>query len=92
MKILLYILTLVVFCVLCYAQDQKITDNPFFKEWTTPFETPPFNDIKVEHFMPAYEEGMKQHNTEIDAIINDAGKPTFQNTIGALEQSGILPV
>ena len=90
MKILVYMLSSVLLCALCYAQNQRNTDNPFFKEWTTPFETPPFNEIRVEHFMPAYEEGMKQHESEIEAIIQDTGKSTFQNTIEALELSGKL--
>ena len=90
MKILLYTLTTVFFCVLCYAQDKINTGNPFLEKWTTPFETPPFNDIKTEHFMPAYEEGMKQHKSEIDGIIHTTEDPTFKNTIGALEISGKL--
>ncbi len=73
-----------------YLSDQNDTGNPFFTEWKTPFATPPFNDIKVEHFLPAYEEGMKQHKAEIDAIINNTEKPTFINTIEALEKSGEL--
>ena len=43
--------------------------NPFFEEWKTPFQVPPFEIIKNEHFMPAFLEGMKQHQAEIDAIV-----------------------
>lgn len=68
--------------------QNKNTDNPFFKEWKTPFETPPFNEIKAEHFLPAIEEGIKLEKAEIDAIINNPEKPTFKNTIVALEKAG----
>lgn len=64
-------------------------DNPFFQEkWTTPFEVPPFDKIKVEHFKPAFDEGIKRHNAEIDAIVNSKDKPTFQNTLEALDFGG----
>ncbi|MCK9212500.1 MAG: M3 family metallopeptidase [Ignavibacteriaceae bacterium] len=65
-------------------------NNPFFQEWKTPFGTPPFSEIKNEHFMPAYEEGMKQQVAEVEEIINNKEKPTFKNTIEAFEKSGKL--
>lgn len=66
------------------------TDNPFFhyKEWKTPHGTYPFNEIKAEHYMPAFEEAMKQGLADIDAIVNNSAAPTFQNTIEAYEKSG----
>lgn len=64
--------------------------NPFFKEFDTPFGVPPFNLIKVEHYKPAFEEGFKQHKQEIEAIINNSEKPTFENTIVALDRAGQL--
>jgi peptidyl-dipeptidase Dcp len=65
-------------------------ENPFFKPYKTPHQTIPFNEIKLEHFMPALEEGMKQQNNEIQEIINNKKSPTFENTIIALEKSGDL--
>ena len=64
--------------------------NPFFdyKNWKTPHHTYPFNEIRPEHYMPAFEEGMKQGLAEIDAIANNTAAPTFQNTIEAYEKSG----
>jgi peptidyl-dipeptidase Dcp len=82
------IIPLLVTGSMLFGQDQNIQDNPFFKTWNTPFETPPFNEIKVEHYMPAYLEGMKQQTAAVDAIVNSAAKPTFENTIEALEKSG----
>lgn len=65
-------------------------DNPFFKEWTTPFGVPPFDEIKEEHYVPAIEEGIKQHQAEIDAIVTNTELPTFANTILVLDKSGQL--
>ena len=64
--------------------------NPFFdyKNWKTPHGTYPFNEIHAEHYMPAFEEGMKRGLEEIDAIVNNPAAPTFANTIEAYEASG----
>ena len=64
--------------------------NPFLGEYGTPFETPPFDKIKIEHYMPAFEEGIRQEKADIDAIVNNPDEPTFGNTIEALEQAGEL--
>ncbi len=64
--------------------------NPFLTEWDTPFETPPFDKIKTEHYLPAYDAGLKAQNKEIEAIINNKAEATFENTIEALDQSGSL--
>lgn len=66
------------------------TENPMLSTYETPFQVPPFDKIKDEHFRPAFKEALKQHNVEIDAIVNDAEEPTFQNTIVALENAGSL--
>ncbi|MDT3697291.1 MAG: M3 family metallopeptidase [Ignavibacterium sp.] len=71
------------------AQQMNI-NNPFFTEYTTPFQTPPFDKIKNEHYLPAFYEGIKIKRAEIDAIINNPDKPTFENTIAAIEKSGKL--
>ena len=65
-------------------------ENPFFGEWNTPYNIPDFEKIKPEHYMPAFEEGIKRQKAEIDAIVNNSEAPTFANTIEALEQSGDL--
>ncbi|MBO0949700.1 M3 family metallopeptidase [Fibrella forsythiae] len=66
------------------------TPNPFFSPYNTPFGVPAFDKIKPEHFEPAIEEGMKQQDVEITAIVAKTGAPTFANTIEALEGSGDL--
>jgi peptidyl-dipeptidase Dcp len=62
--------------------------NPLLSAWTTPFETPPFDLIKVEHFAPAFEAAIKAHSAEIDAIADNTDAPTFTNTIEAMERAG----
>ncbi len=66
------------------------TPNPFFEKWKTPFQVPPFEQIKNDHYLPAFLEGMKQQKAEIDSIILRKAPPTFKNTIQALDQSGAL--
>lgn len=66
------------------------TANPFFKTWTTPYGIPPFEEIKAEHYIPAFERGMEEQIAEIDVIVNNPEAPTFENTILALEYSGEL--
>ncbi len=64
------------------------TTNPLLAPWTTPFQAPPFGDIKPEHFAPAFEEALKIHSAEIDAIAANPTTPTFTNTIVAMERAG----
>lgn len=64
--------------------------NPLLTDYNTPFNTPPFEKIKVEHYEPAFMEAMKQQKQAIDKIVNSAEEPTFENTIEALEYSGGL--
>jgi peptidyl-dipeptidase Dcp len=68
--------------------EGKSQDNPFFSEFKTPYQVPDFQKIKLEHYLPAYQEAIKQHDAEIAAIVNNKAKPTFENTIVALDNSG----
>jgi len=63
-------------------------ENPFFREWNTPYGVPPFDEIKEEHFLPAVKEGIKEQETEVKAIVENNDEPTFENTILALDKSG----
>jgi len=74
--------------MLAGSPDPTQAANPFFQTWKTPFGAPPFAQIKEDHFMPAFIEGMKRHKAEIAAITGSSTKPTFANTIEALENSG----
>ncbi len=64
--------------------------NPLLEEWQTPFGVPPFDKIKDEHLLPAFQEGMKRQRAEVAAIAASKEAPTFANTIAALERSGGL--
>ena len=91
MKRNLLLLSLVLtLCSFTLQVDSKNSDNPFFKEWKTPFQTPPYDEIKNEHFLPALIEGMNRQKAEIDVIVKNSKEPTFANTIEALEKSGEL--
>lgn len=69
---------------------QKGTENLLLAEWDTPFGIPPFEKIKIEHYMPAFVEAMAQHKAEIDSIVNNTEEPTFENTIVAYDNAGAL--
>jgi peptidyl-dipeptidase Dcp len=62
--------------------------NPFSAAWNTPFATPPFDLIETGHFKPAYAAALSAHQAEVKAIAESPDAPSFDNTIGALEQSG----
>ena len=64
--------------------------NPLLSEWTTPFEIPPFEQVRPEHYMPAYIKAMEVHSAEIDAITSNPEPATFENTIVAYDEAGEL--
>lgn len=70
--------------------DGDIQKNPLVAEWKTPFQTPPFDLIKIEHYLPAFEFAIKTAKEEIYMIANQKSTPTFENTIIALDRSGAL--
>ncbi|QEH42656.1 M3 family metallopeptidase [Chitinophaga sp. XS-30] len=72
------------------AAQAPATDNPFLKTYTTPFGVPPFDLIRPEHILPAFEEGMTAQNRLIATIRTQQTAPTFAGTILALEKSGAL--
>ena len=69
-------------------QPEVEKPNPFLSEYTTPFQVPPFDQIKNEHYLPAFEAGMKEQLAEVEAIVNNAETPTFENTILPYDKSG----
>jgi peptidyl-dipeptidase Dcp len=64
--------------------------NPLLQKWSTPFEMPPFEDIKAAHFPEAFNQAFTHHQDEIQAIASQTQAPSFQNTLLALEASGEL--
>ena len=64
--------------------------NPFLTQWDTPYGIPDFSRVKEKHYLPAVEEGIRQQQAEIDAIIANGDAPTFENVVGAYERSGAI--
>lgn len=90
-KLLIMTLPLILFAVACNnadKQDAKESDNPFFQSWDTPQNTPPFDEIKTEHYMPAFKEAIKREKAEIEEIVENKEEPTFENTILAFDRTG----
>src|SRR5438552_1115072 len=72
------------------AETLQTEVNPLLAAWQTPFETPPFDAIKPEHFLPSFERAFADHSAEIAAVARDPATPDFTNTVTALERSGKL--
>src|ERR1051325_6075953 len=70
--------------------NTSATTNPLLTESTLPYKLPPFDKIKDEHFLPALEQGMAEEDKEADVIAKQTDKPTFENSIVALEKMGQL--
>ena len=90
---------LLVFLIACNSNSGKkksmdtakdLASNPFMHASTLPFQAPDFKKISNSDFEPAFEEGLKEHLSEIDKIANNAEAPTFDNTLVAMEKSGQL--
>ena len=62
------------------ANEKEAEANLFFSEFNTPFNVPPFEKIREEHYLPASKRGIKQQQQEIEAIVNTPESPTFENT------------
>ena len=73
-----------------YGQKEQQSMNPFFQSWEVPYELPPFDKITVDDYREAILKGMEEQRAEIEAIINNTDKPTFENTVVALDASGAL--
>jgi peptidyl-dipeptidase Dcp len=71
-------------------QHSSAVDNPLLAPWDTPFGAPPFDRIRPEHFLPAFDAALAQRRAEIGAIVANPAPPTFDNTIAALERAGAL--
>ncbi len=71
-------------------EPKRDMSNPFFSEYNTPFQVPPFDEIKLGHFMPAIDAGIEEQLAEIKAITDNKEEPSFENTILTFDQSGEL--
>ena len=82
MKKILFTLSVIMTVVSC--------TNPFLSSWNTPYSIPDFGKVKEKHYLPAVEEGIRQQQAEIDAIIANQEAPTFANVVEAYEASGAI--
>lgn len=86
-----YLLSIKALClsgILLFSGTTMKAENPFFGEYNTPYNIPPFEKIQIADYMPAFEEAIAQHNQEIAAIVNNRAVLDFENTIVALDNSG----
>ena len=90
MKKIMYVICFAGIVVQSCNHPQPVTDNPFLIPFDTPFEVPPFDKIQNRHYLPAFREGIKEQEAEIQAILKNPEAPTFANTIEAMEKSGQL--
>lgn len=74
----------------CRNQPEADSTNPFFSEYNTPFNVPPFEKIMAKHYMPAIDKGIAEARKEIEALIKNKQEPTFENTIEQLDKGGDL--
>lgn len=70
------------------GSETKVSSNPLLEPSTLEFGAPDFASIKPEHFIPAFQQGMKQHLAQIDSIANNPEAPTFENTLVAMQRTG----
>ncbi|HLN55402.1 MAG TPA: M3 family metallopeptidase [Bacteroidales bacterium] len=89
MKKILFLLLMLTMAFPGCKQEPK-SDNPFFNEYDTPFQVPPFEKIHASHYMPAFLKGFEEQKKEIRAIITNREEPTFENTIKPYVYSGEL--
>lgn len=76
--------------VVLLAMTACTRTNPFLSEWDTPYGIPAFDKIELDDYIPAIEAGIDQQQKEIEAITSNPDEPTFDNTLGALENSGSI--
>ncbi|MBO4737523.1 MAG: peptidase M3, partial [Bacilli bacterium] len=89
-KKLIPMIALSIIMASCNNDEKKpeTTENPFLTEYQTPFKTVPFDQIKTEHYLPAFQAGIEEQQNEVAAIVNNLETPTFENTILPLDKSG----
>lgn len=90
MKNLSKLLLMMIFAVFFGCTQEKKDENPFFTEYTTPFQVPPFDLIDTSHYIPAFEKGITEQQAEVEVILNNPDAPTFENTIIPFDHSGKL--
>lgn len=88
-KTVFIVMALLIILTACKPKPESEM-NPFFAEWDTPFQVPPFEEIKPEHYLPAFKKGMEEQLAEIETILSNEEEPNFENTIAVADRSGRL--
>ena len=73
-----------------FATKKHINMNPFLTDFNTPFDTTPFDKIKMDHYLPAFKAGIEKGMAQVDELVKNIQAPNFYNTIEALERAGSL--
>ena len=89
MKFKNYFFAAAMAAALCGCAEQKPA-NPLFSDFTAPFGIAPFEEITIDHFREGMLKGLEEQKKDVEAILNNTEAPTFENTIKALDQSGVL--
>lgn len=76
--------------LMLFPATEMKAENPFMAAYGTPYNIPPFEKITLADYEPAFEEGIRLHNKEIEAIVNNRAMPDFDNTVAALDNAGQL--
>lgn len=94
MRVINLVLLIAIFVLMvnagCKSKSEVDNSNPFFSQFETPFNVPPFEKIMARHYIPAFEKGMEEGRNGLQKILNSSEAPTFQNTIDPLDSLGSL--
>jgi len=88
-KIIFILIAFTMTASLSDVNAQNVEYNPLLVKWDTPYQTPPFDKIKPVHYLPAFISAISEAKMEVDAIALSKEDPNFENTILALERSGM---
>jgi len=88
-KIIFILIAFTMTASLSDVNAQNVEYNPLLVKWDTPYQTPPFDKIKPVHYLPAFISAISEAKMEVDAIALSKEEPNFENTILALERSGM---
>ena len=75
---------LISFLILSCSEESEMS-NPFYEDYKNEFQVPNFKSIKIDHYLPAFEEGIREHEKEMINISKNNENPSFENTIAELE-------
>jgi len=90
LKVLAVAVSILLSMASCSSKTNKDLSNPFFMDYNTPFNVPPFEKIMARHYIPAFDQGIEEGMKDIEKIVANRAEPTFENTIEAYDNAGQL--